>query len=490
MRSGGDVAAVGGKSTLIPPAKSLEKLRERLGADRFDLWFGANAPISLERESIVVAVPNRFYQDWLEAEFQGELSAACASAFGKAMPVRFQIVEAETVKAGRKKAKAAEPAPSAKPAGRKSKPDPVETESEPVLSEAAAPPPAESPRRSLRHSLARFIVGPPNRMAYSAIEAALADPRDGSGPIYLHGGIGVGKTHLLRGLSEGLKRRHSRLKIGCFGAEEFTNEFVDAWKKGQLPAFRKRIRALDVLLLDDVQFLAGKKATQEELFHALESIELRGGRVILTGDHHPRRIAKLQEELKSRFLGGTVAKIDPPNREMRRQIVAAKIIEKGVRAGEEVVQYIADQVRGNVRELEGAVNYLAHWNATVDSGITLAAVRDALSDVVRHVGAPLDLESVFDRICQFFHLTKARVKEKSRAKAVTEPRALVLYLLRKHSGAPYAEIGRLLGGMAHSSVLAAEKRVVARLAKDDVIALSDRKWKLRDAVEAFERELG
>jgi chromosomal replication initiator protein len=250
------------------------------------------------------------------------------------------------------------------------------------------------------------------------------------------------------------------------------------------------VRSLDLLLIDDVRFLAGKKATQEELFHAMEAIQHRGGQVVLTGDSHPRRISKVGEDLRSRFLAGMVAKLDPPTREMRRQLVASKAAERGLKLADDVVHFIADQVRAGAREIEGAANYLSHATKQADERLTVAEVRMLLADHVRHADVALDLPTAVSKAIEIFRLSKSRLQDRSRAKCVSEPRGLIIYLLRRFTGAAFSEIGRAIGGFNHSTVIAAEKRLRDRLLKDESVLIGDRRWRLQDAVDAFEREVG
>jgi len=484
-----------------------DALRAEIGDNRFDLWFDGNAHVALDRDGVLVEVPNRYFREWFETEFGAEVSAAAAKTVGKKVPVRFSIgksaskgssderpadLPAKTV--ARKRAPHdASPAKPAAPTLRQITPAkaerPRQTQPSSLAPKHETPNTTHSLRRPSRYALASFIVGAPNRVAHAAAVAMVEDPSPSATPLYFYGGIGVGKSHLLRGVDEGLRRRGT-LKIGCYNCEEFANEFIEAYKGGKLPAFRRKVRSLDVLLIDDVQFLAGKRATQEELFHAMEALQQRGGKVILTGDVHPRRLTKVAEELRSRFLAGMAAKLEPPTREMRRQLVAAKATERGLSLRADVIAFIADQVRTGVREIEGATTYLSHALKRSDDPVTVAEVRILLADHFRNADASLDVPTALDKALALLRVSKARLHDRGRAKCISEPRALVIYLLRRVTGAAYSEIGRAIGGVNHSTVLAAERRIRDKLLKDDSILIGDRRWKLLDAVDAFEREVG
>jgi chromosomal replication initiator protein len=450
------------------------------------MWFQGHTTLAMDGAGLRIGVPNRFFREWLEKQFQEQIDDACRRAFGKPMPVEFRIEPELFQKNYQRDVAEIEPPPVREPAKR-----PISD----VPSTVQEPAPTQAPSDKFRprppqFTLGSFVVGTPNRVAHAAAAGLVDKLSSGVSPLFLYGGAAVGKTHLLRAIENDLRRKRRDLRIACYGCEEFTNEFVEAYRGNKLPPFRRKIRSLEVLLIDDVQFLGGKKGTQEEILHAFEAIQLRGGKVVLAGDVHPRRLGKLSEDLKSRFLSGMAAKLEPPNREMRRQIFAAKAAERGLAVGEDITGFVADQIRSSVREIEGAVNFLAHFAETLRVPLDFATARTALAELLRHSTPCVDVPTALAKACSLFQLSKTSLNDKSRAKSVAHPRMLVVYLVRKHTGAPYAEIGRRLGGLNHSTVMAAEKKVAERLVKDDSILLGDRLWKLRDAVEAFERELG
>lgn len=440
-----------------------QEIKESIGKPRYELWFSGNTKLSLEEGGLLVGVPNRFFQDWLERHFADDLRAATERVLGERLPVRFRI-DAELFRQSRTK----------------TSPPKTEKPTKPV----------KLPKRSSRYGLDRFIVGSSNRVAHAAITAVLEDPRHAFSPLYIQGGVGTGKTHLLKGLEEGLKHAHPELKVQAISCEEFTNQFVDAMKTGRLTSFRKKFRQLDVFIVDDLQFLSNKRATQEEFFHTLNALELHGAKVVLAGDCHPRRLSRVGEELKSRFVSGMVAKLEPPNQEMRRRILRDKAARRGLELPRDVLDFLAEKLHANICELEGAVNFLQHYVETMQTELDLATAQTALAEVLRHSSTVLRVSDVKKKACDLFNINSKTLKERSRARAVAHPRMFVLYLARKHTQATYSEIGQQIGGLNHSTVIAAEKKIRAKLDKDGEILLGDRPWKVRDAVETFERELG
>ena len=446
-------------------AKVCDAIKEAIGGPRYDLWFQGNTKLTLQGQTLEIGVPNRFYREWMESHFHQEISRAVQDTLGDSLLVQFHIDPSLFRLVHTQKAAELPAVPAARP-----KPSPL-------------------PKRPSRFSLSRIVVGAPNRVAHAAASAIIEDPRRSYSPLLIQGAVGLGKSHLLKGIAEGIRARHPLLKVLELSCEEFGNEFVEALRTGKLGSLRRRLRQLDVLLVDDVQFLCNKRATQEEFLHTLNTLEGRGAAVVLTCDIHPRRF-KIREELKTRFVAGMVAKIDPPNREMRRQIVRDKAAARHFHLDGAIVDFLADNLRSNVCELEGAINYLQHYSETMGVPLDESSARAALADILRHSVPVLRISEVRKKACELFGINPKILLQKSRMRAVAHPRMLVLYLARKYTHATYSEIGQQIGRLNHSTVIAAEKKIDAEISRDSEIVLGDRPWRVRDAIEAFERELG
>ncbi|QDU62586.1 Chromosomal replication initiator protein DnaA [Planctomycetes bacterium Pan216] len=442
------------------------EIKEAIGSQRFDLWFSGNTNLVIDRDALEIGVPNRFFREWLESHFQDEIREAARRVVGSPLPIRFRI-DPTLFQRSRKE--------------------------QPVAPKAKRPAkalPAKRPGRPSRYALSRFVVGTPNRVAHAASSALIENPRESYSPLLIHGGIGLGKTHLLRAVEEALRGQHANLKVLALSCEEFTNQFVEAMRSNKLAVFRRKVRQLDVLIVDDVQFLVGKRGIQEEFLHTLNSLEARGGKVVLGCDVHPRRLGKIAEELRSRFVAGMVARLDPPNQEMRRQILREKAAQRLMDLREDVIGFLAENIRSNVCELEGALNYLEHYCETMEASLDLETARGALVEILRHQVPVLRVGDIRGKACDMFSLNPKLISQRSRSRAVSHPRMLLLYLARKYTQATYSEIGKAIGGLNHSSVIAAERKVTKMIAQDEEIVLGERTWKVRDAIETFERELG
>lgn len=446
-----------------------KEIEARIGKPRYDLWFLGNTQLKYQDGTLQIGVPNRFYREWLESHFEVEIRQAAKEVYGGEPKVRFRIEPTLF-----RRAPAAEM--------------PIKQSN--VHSTLIEPPPtAPRPSRS-RFSLSRFVIGPANRIAYTAAMSVIENPRNGFNPLFVYGAVGLGKTHLFRGIEEELRNRHHSLKMLALSGEEFVNQFMDSVRSGRVNAFRKQFRQLDFLLLDGVQFLCSRRGSQEEFFHTYNSLDVRGSKILLTADTHPRQLPSLREELRTRFLAGMVARLDAPNHEMRCQIVRNKAAERLIELPADVVAWMADHSLASIGELEGALNTLQHYCETVGVAMTLAAAKAALAEILRHSAPTIQIAEVKRKACDLFGIRLASLNERTRSRAVCHPRMLVMYLARKYTHATYSEIGTQLGGLNHSTVIAAEKRIAAGLAKDREIDLGDRRWRIRDAIESFEREIG
>ena len=309
-------------------------------------------------------------------------------------------------------------------------------------------------------------------------------------PLVVHGAIGLGKTHLLEGVGHALRLRHPGLKVNQVTAEGFTNGFLDAMRTGSLNSFRSRFRRAGALIIDDVHFLAAKRATQDEFLHTFNALVADGAPIILAADQHPRLITKLTDELATRFLGGMVVKLESPDLATRRAILKAKAVARGVDVPEPVLVYIAEHLRASVRELEGALHSLIAHAVMTGKRLDLNLAKTALRDTIRHTAQAVALKDVERSVCQLFQVDPEALKSDSRVRALTYPRMLAMYLARKHTGATYSEIGRFFGGRNHSTVISAEKKVLGWLKAEERNALLAGFETVSDVLGALERSLG
>jgi chromosomal replication initiator protein len=489
-----------------------EALVRRIGTKRYHLWFATRTRLRLTETELVVDVPNLHLQEYLTKKFGAEVQAAAKQAAGRAIPVRFainaalfQIARAEQGAAATAPAKPAKTARSAK-SGDSTQTDRVPPPSLPPEPETPEPRYAEKPTSGLFdphptrprapraarrwHHLAEFVVGPSNRVAFAASQSIVEAPGQGANPLVIHGPVGTGKTHLLEGIYAGLRKGCPDWRVTFITAEDFTNRFVQAMRLGKLAAFRKHFREVDALLLDDLHFLAGKRATQEEFLHTFNCLQADGQQVVLTCDCHPRLTEDFLPELADRLLGGAVWGLQPPDAATRLDLLRSKAAKLNALIDERVLKFLAEQLRGNVRELEGALNSLRHYAKVTGRPVDVALAREALGDLLRHAVRLVTLADVDAAVCQVVRLAAGTLQSKAAAWSVSHPRMLAVYLARKHTAASYGEIGQHFGGRNHSTAVAAEKRVRQWLAANDTLSLNERPWRVRDLIDQAERLLG
>ncbi len=514
------------KPTATQPDRALAiAVAARVGAVRYGLWFEGHSRFVTLGHQVVVVVRNQHSQEWLEHTFGSAVREATVEVCGPGTAVRW-VIDAEMFDApvsdGGKLEVAKETelksSPSVTPASKpntrtltKTQPTtnnpPLTTHQQPTdlfgdpvpqgKSKAKRPDPATEtlaqPTSAAKTGrrwklLHEFVVGSCNRVAHASALSVIEDPGEGANPLVIHGPVGTGKTHLLEGIFAGLKRQSDQRP--CYTtAEEFTTRFVAASQHGKMSAFRRQFRECSTLLLDDLHFLATKKATQAEFLHTFDALVADGRQVVVTTDCHPRLADELMPELVDRLLGGAVWSLQPPDPETRLEILRKKATGSNPMIPDAVLKSLASSLRGNVRELEGAVNSVKHYAKVTGRPVDLAVVREALGDLLRHAVRVVSVVDVDASVCGVLRLGSGTLQSKSRAWAVTHPRMIAIYLCRKHTAATYGEISKHFGAKTHSTAVAAEKKVRAWMEKDASVTIGDRAWRAKELLDRIERDL-
>ena len=458
-----------------------QAIRQRIGEPRYALWFERRTTFRWDDGHLTVGVPNLHFQEWLQKKFGEAVQGAAVEVFAQPVEVHF-LIDPGLFQAVRQEQVAVTANALPTPAEGVSPPAP------PGNKEGAQIP--RPPRRSRRwHRLSDFVVGPCNRVAHASAVSVVEEPGQGANPLVLHGPTGTGKTHLLEGIYVGLRRTHPEGRVCYVTAEDFTNRFLQAMRLGKLSIFRKQFRDCDALLVDDLHFLASKKATQEEFLHTFDTLLAGGGQLVVACDCHPRLAEEFTPEMTDRLLGGAVWGLTPPDRDTRLAILQSRAAAAALLIPEEVLALLAARLRGNVRELEGALHSLRHFSRVTGRPIDLDLAQEALADLLRHAVRVVHLNDVETAVCQVLRLEAGVLQGKGRSWAVSHPRMLAMYLARKHTSAAYADIGRHFGGRNHSTVVAAEKKVRQWLQDDGALILGERRLQVREVVEKVEREL-
>jgi chromosomal replication initiator protein len=482
--------------TRLSPDVLEEALVRHVGQHSYELWFTPYARICPSADEVVIAVPTQQLRDWLSKKFNKEINAAIRDAAGNSVPVRFEI-DPEQFRANQTKphqtrsmAGAHQPVQIRSGSG---EPQYVEPPTKPLFDSSTSD---DGKRRSSKAATRRwrrlddFVVGACNRVAYAASQSAIETPGQGPSPLVIHGPVGTGKTHLLEAIYVGLRRQVPDWRITFATAEEFTNRFVQAMRTGQSVPFRKQFRDCDALLLDDLHFLGGKRKTQEEFLHTFDVLTAAGKPVIVTSDCHPRLTDDFVPELADRLVGGAVWGIQPPDDTTRLDLLRAKSAKTHTAINEEVLTFLARQLRGNVRELEGALNTLRHFSRVTGRPIDSGLAREALGDLLRHAVRIIRLEDIDTAVCQVMRAAPGTLQIQARSWAVSHPRMIAIYLARKHTTASYSEVGGYFGKRNHSTAVAAEKKVRQWLDADEALTVADHRWPIGDLIERIERLLG
>jgi chromosomal replication initiator protein len=474
-------------------------IARRIGEPRYKLWFDGHTKFAWDGDRLTVGVPNRHFEEWLQKTFSAAVAEAAREVFGTPTVVDF-IIDPELFRAARREqeevrgARVSEREARPEPANLLSKKAkgtaPLPAEPGPTLFDPPRTPAKKAAGRTRRwHRLAEFVVGPCNRVAHASALSVIEDPGEGANPLVLHGPVGTGKTHLLEGIYAGLRRAHPDWRVCYVTAEDFTNRFVQALRVGKLVSFRKHFREVDALLVDDLHFLATKRASREEFLHTFDAIQADGRQLVLTCDCHPRLADDFTPELLDRLLGGAVWGLQPPDGDTRLAILRVKAASGAPTFPDAVLTFLASQLRGNVRELEGALHGVRHYARVTGRPIDVGLTREALADLLRHAVRVVQLADVDRAVCAALRLDAGTLQSKARAWAVSHPRMVAMFLARKHTAASYAEIGGHFGGRNHSTVVAAEKKVRTWLDADAELALGERRARVREVIERSERDL-
>ena len=456
---------------------------QRIGEPRYQLWFPDKTKFTWHEgqghEELIVGVPNHFYQEWLKKQFADVVQAAAREVLGQPARVKF-IIDPELFQAARRE-ETARPSPAQS--------ELRDTAAVPRSAPNRARPSCARSARRWRH-LRDFVVGSCNRVAYASAVSVVETPGQGPNPLVLHGPVGLGKTHLLEGIYASLRQEQPEWRMVFATAEEFTNRFLPAMRLGKMASFRKHFRECDVLLIDDLHFLASKRATQEEFLHTFDALQGEGRQVVVSCDCHPRLAELFLPELTDRLMGGAVWGLTQPDAATRLELLRAKAVRSGgLTVPEVVLQFLAEQLRGNVRELEGALYSVQHYCRVAGQPIDLRLAREALGDLLRHSIRILRLEDVDQALCGVLRLQKGALQSKQRAWSQAHPRMLAIYLARKHTAATYTEIGKYFGGRNHSTAVAADKKVRQWIDEDSTLPWSEHPLRTRELVERVEREL-
>jgi chromosomal replication initiator protein len=407
---------------------ALRSIAGRVKPHNYDLWLRPIRCTAIDSGSIRLHAPNRYIKEWFEDNYLEIVLEAIHDLTDRDYGVVFEVDAVESL---------------------------VERSAHPAPAAQAAP-----PQPGTRYTFEAFVVGAENRIARDAALQVAEAPGTRFNPVWLYGGIGLGKTHLCHAIGHQLRHTRPDLKVSYVAGERFMNEYVNAVRRGHMDEFRRRYREqTDVLLVDDIQFLAGKDRTQDEFFHTFNALHQAGRQIVLTSDRTPPEIDHLEDRLKSRFQWGLIADIHTPGESTRLAIVRHKAEADGIDLPEDVAAFLASSVRSNVRELEGALIRLAAYSSLHGCPITMEFARLTLGSVLRSPTELLGIDAVQKEVANHFNLKVADLKGPKRHQSVARARQIAMYLARRLCQASFPEIGRHFGGKDHSTVISACRKI-------------------------------
>jgi len=461
------------------PVCAIEELvAQKLGQRRYKLWFKNATRFHLTDEYLRIDSPNLFIGQWIEKNFSAIIQESTEEVVGKKIDLHFSI-DPELVRGMRRKQ------PDSQVDYMANHPERLARQHK-----KSGTRPVQTP---LRGDLSTFVVGDSNRLAYTCAMSVAESPAAQYNPLFIHGGCGLGKTHLLQGICNEARQRHRDLRWTFVSGEDFTNQFVYAVKSGQRDAFRQRYRRLDLLVIDDIHFFANKRATQEEFLHTFNAIDGTGRQIVMASDAHPRLIGNLSEGLVSRFISGMVIRIDSPDYQTRIGVLRNRASRLNFEVSEEVLEYIAEHFKSNVRELEGALLKLVALARLTNEPLTLALARRGLCDMIDTTVPVIKLTDIESVVAIYFGLSPADLHTSRKTRTIALARGVAMYLTRKHTEMSYPEIGRFMGNKNHSTVILATRRIKNVLDGDGkarwMTPAGEKEGDLRTIITGFEEQL-
>lgn len=430
--------------------ETLAHLEQSLNPQHFSTWIKAIRFVSVEKDVIRLEVPNRFVRDWIRDHYiptiRETVSRIGAVAYRIQLEIRNNFQEKE------------------------SNISEIET--------TRHIPPVDISRENQqrewngtgninsKYVFDEFVAGSSNQFAYAAAMAVASNPATTYNPLFIYGGVGLGKTHLVNAIGNAIMKKNPGMRVCYYTSEKFMNELINSLRYAKMDEFRNKFRSMDVLLIDDVQFIAGKERTQEEFFHTFNALYESHKQIVVTSDKFPKEIPGLEERLRSRFEWGLIADIQPPDVETKQAILKMKAEHNGIELPEEVTQFLATSVSSNVRELEGFLIRIGAYASLTSTPVSLSMAREILKDILVEKNREITVEEIQKIVANHFNIKVADLKSPKRLKALVLPRQIAMYLARQLTACSYPEIGERFGGKDHSTIIHAIKKIEKQLDQD------------------------
>ncbi len=423
---------------------TLERIEEKISKPSFDTWLKNTKAEAIENNTLIVSAPNEFARDWLENQYTKLISDILTEITGSEIIAKFIIPNTKATNDSRETS---------------SKRKPTDHD--------------ESPKSMLnaKYTFDTFVIGAGNRFAHAASLAVAEAPAKAYNPLFIYGGVGLGKTHLMHAIGHYVQDHNPNAKVVYLSSEKFTNEFINAIMDNKTVNFRNKYRNVDVLLIDDIQFIAGKESTQEEFFHTFNALHDDNKQIIISSDRPPKEIPTLEDRLRSRFEWGLITDITPPDLETRIAILTKKAKAEGLDIPNEVMLYIANQIDTNIRELEGALIRIVAYSSLVNQDIDASLAADALKDIIpSNKPKAITIPNIQEVVGAKYNVRLEDFLAKKRTKSIAFPRQIAMYLSRELTDLSLPKIGEEFGGRDHTTVIHAHEKISRLVEKDTQLA--------------------
>ncbi|OGW74816.1 MAG: chromosomal replication initiation protein DnaA [Omnitrophica bacterium RBG_13_46_9] len=430
----------------------LNCIKSEVSEQVFNAWFAPIIPVSLSDDTLTLGVPNEFFKEWVRERYSNLLGSYLSEIANKKINIEFSISAVKEVAPQ----KESEKKPTQKKGWFRS-----------VFPKQAEDVFLKDTGLNPKYTFDSFVVGPSNRFAHAASLAIAESPAKAYNPLFIYGGVGLGKTHLMHAMGNELAKNNTRAKILYISSEEFTNQLISAIQNRATQKFRQKYRTVDMILIDDIHFIAGKEATQEEFFHTFNSLYDAHKQIVLSSDRSPKEIPTLEERLISRFEWGLITDIQPPDFETRIAILRKKCEAETIHLPDDFFFLLAEKVKTNIRELEGALIRVVAYAKLMNKDITIDLAKEVLKEMIIEGEKRVGVDLIQKKVAQYFNINLQDMKIKKRTKAVAYPRQIAMYLSRDLTDLSLPEIGRFFGGRDHTTVLHACEKIENDLKKDE-----------------------
>ncbi|MHB8173656.1 MAG: chromosomal replication initiator protein DnaA [Nitrospirota bacterium] len=440
-------------------SEAQELISKEVSRQNFDTWIRPVRLKSIDGTGVILNVPNKFFKEWLLEHYFELLTRVLKEVLERdEIALSFNISRGSGIAGG----------PGRETEGIE---DGTGEVSPPVLQGTPSQPDIRKVKTGAhgfnpKYTFCNFVVGKSNEFAHAAAKAVAENPARAYNPLFVYGGVGLGKTHLLSAICAYIKEHSPKTRITFLTSEEFTNELITAIHYNRMTEFRNKYRNTDLLVIDDIQFIAGKERTQEEFFHTFNTLHEYGRQIIMSSDRFPKEMPDMEERLRSRFEWGLIADIQPPDMETKAAIVAKKAEQEGITVPDDVSMFLANNIKSNVRELEGSLIRLGAYASLTGRQITLELARVVLRDVITEKERVIGLDEIMKLVADHFQIKISEMKSKKRTRNLVQPRQVAMYLCRTVAGGSFPEVGKAFGGKDHTTVLHACRQVDERRAND------------------------